>query len=267
MLLDFTEQLSKLFVCRLELLNSRFMIDPKLIEALRNASHTAVITGAGVSAESGVPTFRDAQTGLWAKYEPTELATPQAFRRDPKLVWDWYAWRRERVLAVKPNPGHFALAELARQCEQFTLITQNVDGLHQQAGSENVIELHGNIMRARCFDMHHVAESWPDDIDDQPPKCTQCNSLMRPDVVWFNEGLPTDALDGAMNASQNCDVFFSIGTSSVVQPAASMATIAAQNGATVIEINPTPTPLTHQADFVITEPSGEVLPEIVRELG
>ena len=224
------------------------------------------MTGAGVSAESGVPTFREAQTGLWETYDPTELATPQAFQRDPKLVWDWYQWRREKVLSVTPNPGHYALVELSRLFPRFTLITQNVDGLHQKAGSQNVVELHGSLLRAKCFERNHVAESWPNESPEQPPLCAVCQGLMRPDVVWFNEQLPTRALETAFDVARTCDLFLSIGTSSVVHPAAALATIAADQGATVIEINPNQTPLTTRANFALHGPSGEILPELVSAL-
>lgn len=236
---------------------------PALIDSLNNAKRVVALTGAGVSAESGVPTFRDAQTGLWEKYEPTELATPQAFLRNPKLVWDWYQWRREKVLAVEPNPGHLALVELAHLIPKFTLVTQNVDGLHQQAGSQDVIELHGSLMRAKCFDQHHIADCWPDDSECRPPVCPQCGSQMRPDVVWFHEQLPDKAINEALSVSQQCDVFLSIGTSSLVHPAAALASIAIQSGATVIEINPNRTPLTAEATYMLQGPSGEVLPDLI----
>lgn len=241
-------------------------ISSQLIETLKKAQHVVAMTGAGVSAESGVPTFRDAQTGLWAKYEPTELATPEAFESNPKLVWDWYAWRKTKVENVSPNAGHKALVEMANLVPQFTLITQNVDGLHQQAGSEPVHELHGNIMRARCYGQNHVAAEWPDDSEQQPPRCKECNGLMRPDVVWFNEGLPPHALKSAKEAAEKCDVFFSIGTSSVVYPAADLAIDAINKGAVVVEINPNETPLTPYAKYSLSGPSGKILPLILKEL-
>lgn len=246
---------------------SQFDIPRDLITAIRNASHVVAMTGAGISAESGVPTFRDAQTGLWAKYEPTELATPSAFKRDPKLVWDWYLWRRDKVNNVAPNPGHFALVELAKLIPKFTLITQNIDGLHQRAGSEQVIELHGSILRTKCFDNHHVIDGWPEETTDQaPPSCSQCGSLMRPDVVWFNESLPQEAISTSAELTGQCDVFFSIGTSSVVHPAASLAFSAVENGATVVEINPNETPLSAQVTYLLNGPSGEILPAILSSL-
>src|SRR5678816_1770617 len=148
-------------------------IPAELVSLLRRTLNLAALTGAGVSQESGLRTFRDAQTGLWSQYKPEELASPEAFRRDPKLVWDWYAWRREAVKGVRPNPGHYALAEMERQVSGFTLITQNVDGLHRMAGSQNLLELHGNIQRVRCADCYTVAESWDDD-PDIVPRCKEC---------------------------------------------------------------------------------------------
>lgn len=236
------------------------------IETVAAANHLVVLTGAGVSAESGVPTFRDAQTGLWAQYEPAELATPGAFQRDPELVWNWYQWRHDMVSRALPNPGHTALVEFANRLPRFTLVTQNVDGLHQRAGSQDVIELHGSIMRARCFDNHHVANGWPVDTTRTPPRCEACGSLMRPDVVWFNEALPQEALQDAVEAAGGCDVFMSIGTSATVHPAASLAWTAIEAGATVIEINPRKTPLTPHASIHIEGPAGQVLPRILADL-
>src|SRR2546425_1040129 len=164
-------------------------IPAKLVQKLVAAKSVAVLTGAGVSAESGVPTFRDAQTRLWAKFSPEELATPRAFRRNPRLVWEWYEWRRERVADGEANPAHLALAQMEVLFPQFQLITQNVDGLHQRAGSRCVIELHGNITRTKCFDEGTVVSSWPD-TGEVPPKCPNCGGWLRPDVVWFEEPMP-----------------------------------------------------------------------------
>lgn len=234
-----------------------------LLEILRDAQHIVVLTGAGVSVESGIPTFRDAQTGLWARYRPQDLATPEAFVRNPKLVWDWYAWRRELVRKTQPNPGHYALVEMQRHAAQLTLITQNVDGFHQQAGSKDVIELHGNLFRTKCFQEDTVVETWVE-TDVTPPLCPHCGGFLRPDVVWFGEPLPEAASEAATRAATACDVFFSIGTSGLVEPAASLARIAQQQGAHVVEINPTETPLTRWASFVLPGPSGEVLPALVK---
>jgi len=233
-----------------------------LVSLLRGSSSFVALTGAGVSQESGLRTFRDAQTGLWAQYKPEELASPEAFRRDPKLIWDWYAWRREAVKGVRPNRGHYALAEIEKRTPEFTLITQNVDGLHLMAGNQNVLELHGNIQRVRCADCYTFTETWDDDTESVP-RCRKCGGLLRPDVVWFGEALPRSQLEAAVEAARSCHVFLSIGTSGVVQPAASLAFAAHNRGAVVIEINAEPTPLTSKADYVLEGKSGEVLPALV----
>ena len=195
-------------------------IPPTLISTLANAKHIVVLTGSGVSAESGVPTFRDAQTSLWEKFRPEDLATPEAFSRNPGLVWQWYAWRRELVAEAKPNPGHTALAQLESRAKKLTLVTQNVDGLHQRAGSRVVLEFHGNITRNRCFSenvpIDGAALSQPD--DDMPPICPRCGGWIRPDVVWFGEAIPLSVLEQAFQAASNCDVFLSAGTSLLVYP-------------------------------------------------
>lgn len=239
-------------------------IPDELIKILRGAERVAVLTGAGISAESGVPTFRDAQTGLWAQYRPEQLATPQAFQRDPRLVWEWYTWRRNLVSAAKPNPGHRSIVIMEKRVPKFTLITQNVDGLHQRAGSQVVVELHGNIERNKCSREGIIRT--PDAKDKGiPPRCPACGSYLRPDVVWFGESLPEQALERAWRASGNCQVFFSIGTSAVVQPAATLPLIAQEAGAIVVEINPGETPLSRQVDHHIDGPSGLVLPEMVTQ--
>jgi len=233
-----------------------------LIQQIATAVRVCVLTGAGVSAESGVPTFRDAQTGLWEKFKPKDLATPSAFQRNPKLVWEWYAWRRKLVSGVQPNPAHMALAEMERLFPRFHLIPQNVDGLHQRAGSRNVLELHGNITRTKCFDEGTVVDEWPESAE-VPPRCPRCGGMLRPDVVWFEEPLPEREITEAFAASRACDVFLCIGTSAVVYPAASLPIEALEAGATVVEVNPEPTPFTHRAHFVLAGPAGKVLPELV----
>lgn len=238
------------------------VVPDELIQRLRTVRRVVALTGAGVSQESGLRTFRDAQTGLWAQYRPEELASPEAFRRDPKLVWDWYAWRREAVKAVRPNPGHYALAQIEKRVPEFTLITQNVDGLHRMAGSQNLLELHGNIQRVRCAECYTFTEIWDDDTE-AVPRCRACGGLLRPDVVWFGESLPRDQLEAAVEAARACDVFLSIGTSGVVQPAASLAFAAHNRGALVVEVNAEPTPLTSRADYVLQGKSGEILPGLV----
>lgn len=240
-------------------------IPPALISALQNARHVAVLTGAGISAESGVPTFREAQTGLWAKYNPEELATPQAFQRNPRLVWEWYAWRRELVAQAEPNPGHLALAELEQRVPKFTLITQNIDSLHHRAGSQSIIELHGNISRTTCFAEGRVIESWPE-TGEVPPRCPHCNSFLRPDVVWFGESLPQQALQAAFAAAEQCDLFLSIGTSALVQPAASLPLVALERGTVTVEINPDTTPLTPHVTHALQGPAGQILPALVKGL-
>lgn len=240
--------------------------DPRLIAALRKANRVAVLTGAGVSAESGIPTFRDAQTGLWARYRAEDLATPEAFVRNPRLVWDWYAMRREGVGQAAPNAGHLALVDLERQVVArggaFTLITQNVDGLHVAAGSQNVIELHGNIRRVKCFDCGRIAQRW-EPTDDPPPRCAECCGPLRPDVVWFGERLPADALDAAWAAAEACDVFLSIGTSGLVEPAASLPRAALRRGATLLTINLDVETRSAPPRFDINGKAGEVLPALV----
>jgi NAD-dependent deacetylase len=246
--------------------NNPYMTIPaELLQRLAAAKSVTVLTGAGVSAESGVPTFRDAQTGLWAKFRPEELATPRAFRRNPRLVWEWYEWRRKLVAGAKPNPAHLALVSMESLFLRFHLITQNVDGLHQRAGSRNVIELHGNITRTKCSDEGTIVSSWKH-TGDVPPKCPACGAMLRPDVVWFEEPMPEEEMRQAMTASTHCDLFFSIGTSTVVYPAAGLPSEALCSGATVVEINPQPTPFTAQAHFALAGAAGIVLPELVKAL-
>lgn len=240
----------------------RVDIPELLIDALRDARHVCVLTGAGVSAESGVPTFREAQGGLWSDYSPEDLATPEAFLANPELVWRWYRWRRELVAAAQPNAGHRALAQLAERLPGFTLVTQNVDNLHQRAGSRDVIEFHGNLFVDRCFSEGTIANvKHPGDV----PICPECGGFLRPGVVWFGEAIPQRALDDACAAAAGCDIFFSVGTSSQVFPAAGLATLAAGHSALLVEINPTPT---GAADFDVTiaGKSGIVLPELLELL-
>lgn len=234
---------------------------PELIAALRTAKSIVVLSGAGISAESGVPTFRDALTGLWAKFNPEDLATPQAFRANPKLVWDWYAWRREQVKDVEPNAGHLALAEMERHVDSLTIITQNVDSLHQRAGSTRVVELHGNISRVKCSKEGTPYKEWVE--NGAVPLCPACGAFLRPDIVWFGEQLPREQLAQSYDECDRANIFFSIGTSSVVQPAASLPIYAQNAGALLVEINPEDTPLTKDAEFVLRGASGVVLPELL----
>jgi len=219
-----------------------------------------VLTGAGISAESGVPTFRG-PGGLWRTYRAEDLATPYAFDRDPKLVWEWYDWRRGVIGACQPNTAHETLAEMESRLDDFILITQNIDGLHRLAGSRNVVELHGNIWRLRCT--RGCRSPWEDrsvPLAEIPPHCPHCGALARPDVVWFGESLPAEALEAAFAAAQRCQVMLVVGTSAVVQPAASLPLVALQRGAYVVEINPQPTPLSDSMDQVLHEPAAVALP-------
>lgn len=234
----------------------------ELIQRLRTAEHITVLSGAGISAESGVPTFRDAQTGLWAQYDPQELATPKAFERNPRLVWEWYAWRRKLVAETTPNQGHLALAMMEKWVPNVTVITQNIDSLHQRAGSAIVIELHGNLARVKCLEEGRIVEKW-DESEDLPPRCPFCGAYLRPDVVWFGEMLPPHALNQAMEAARGADVFLTIGTSGIVQPAASLPLLAIDAGALAVEINPSETPLTQWMNYSIQGNAGKVLPALI----
>lgn len=246
-----------------------------LAQRIAAARHVACMTGAGVSAESGVPTFRGAG-GLWEGHRVEEVATPEAFTRDPELVWRFYLARRQGLLAVKPNPAHHALVELERRCPQFDLITQNVDGLHHLAGSRKLIVLHGEIWIDRCMRCGHEERVGPKGwepagrdervVAAELPRCVACGGLARPGVVWFGEMLPPDAMQRASQAARSADLFLVIGTSSIVEPAASLAHVARQYGATVVEINLEPTPLTPHADATLLGKAGEIMPRVVAEL-
>jgi NAD-dependent deacetylase len=233
-----------------------------LVGRLAVPSRVVALTGAGVSAESGVPTFRDAQTGLWARFRPEELATPEAFEADPAMVWAWYEWRRDLVSAASPNPGHQALAAFEALLPEFTLITQNVDGLHARAGSRSLIEFHGNLFANRCLagcgELATVPRPCP-----EPPRCPRCGAWLRPGVVWFGESIPVEALQAAKAATDRCEVFLSIGTSALVQPAASLALRAHDCGAMVVEVNIAPSGLDGVADYRLAGPSGELLPRLL----
>lgn len=208
--------------------------------ALRAAEHVCILTGAGVSAESGIPTFRDALTGVWANHSPEQLATPEAFAADPDRVWTWYAERRKLARRAQPNAAHVALALLATRISHCTLLTQNVDDLHARAGSRDVVALHGSLMRMRCSEGCSPATQVPPDAEPtRPPACDRCGAPMRPDVVWFGEALPTGAFERAQAAAVACDVFLSVGTSNIVAPASGLPWLAAAHGATVIVVNPT----------------------------
>lgn len=241
-------------------------IPEELGSRLAKAESVAVLTGAGISAESGVPTFREAQTGLWARWHPEDLATPQAFQRNPRLVWDWYRWRRQLVRDVEPNSGHLALVELERRVSDFHLSTQNVDGLHRRAGSRNLSELHGNLFRDVCA-YEGIDVDLPAADDELPPRCPRCGGPVRPGVVWFGEPLPRAELLEAESAAAGCDVYLLVGTSGLVQPAAGLPLSARRAGAYVVEINPETTALTESVHCSIRGLAGDVLVSLLERLG
>ncbi len=233
----------------------------KISKILIQRPSIVILTGAGVSAESGVPTFRGPD-GLWRQFRAEDLATPEAFARNPGLVWEWYDWRRQKIYNVEPNPAHVVIAKWEKYFPFFVLITQNVDGLHQKAGSTKIIELHGNIWKVRCTKEGKVFENRQVPLSQIPPLCPDCGSLLRPHVVWFGEALPSDVFEASLQALYHTKVMMVIGTSALVQPAASFPLIAQQNGAILIEINLEPTPLSSYADFTIYGKAGKILPLI-----
>jgi NAD-dependent deacetylase len=228
-----------------------------------SAQRIAVLTGAGMSAESGVPTFRDAQTGLWARFDPQQLATEEAFRANPSMVWDWYAYRRDLIAKVTPNTGHLALADFGRRHPaRLTLITQNVDGLHQRAGSAGVLALHGNIFEDKWVDAPKACCNQDAAAAGSPPYCDRCGNLLRPAVVWFGEALPMQTLDAAQAAAKSCDLMLVVGTSGVVYPAAGLAHMA---GGRVVIVNPEPTELDDAADAVLRGTAAQLLPALLAD--
>jgi len=242
-------------------------------ELLKGASRVAVLTGAGMSAESGVPTFRDALTGWWARYDPMELATPQAYQRDPARVFGWYVYRWRLARAVEPHAGYRALAAMAARFDRLAVVTQNVDGLHQRAGSKDVLELHGSLEDFRCTGDGHpyyadrlLELDLPDEGDVEPPACDACGSPIRPGVVWFGEQLSEMTIGRAWEEVAHADALLVVGTSSVVYPAAALPGVALEAGAKVIEINPDQTPLTPQATHWWGAPAGQALPALKQVL-
>jgi NAD-dependent deacetylase len=237
----------------------------KLLDKLASASAVAALTGAGISAESGVPTFRGSE-GLWKKFKPEELASFDAFIKNPDLVWEWYAYRKKLIAEVKPNPGHYALAEMEKLFREFAVITQNIDNLHRRAGSTRVHELHGNIERNYCINCGRRYRNEELSSTASAPRCIDCGGLIRPDVVWFGELLPTNEWELADRASRNADVFFSIGTSAIVYPAASLPLAAKESGAYIVEINAEVTPLSDIAQESLIGKAGEILPRLVEAI-
>jgi NAD-dependent deacetylase len=233
--------------------------------AVARSKRLVVFTGAGVSKESGIPTFREPETGLWARYDPMELATPEAYLRDPAFVWGWYEHRFGVAAKAEPNPGHLAIAELERLLPEVAVVTQNIDGLHQRAGSLDVVELHGTMHSFKCVHGRHSGYRWEDVAgqQDKPPRCPECGDHLRPEVVWFGEALPQEAIDRAQRLSAGCDVMLVVGTSGVVFPAAAMPLIAKEAGAVVIDVNPERDALAQRCDLFLAGPGGEVLPQLV----
>ena len=248
--------------------DSQNLLPESVLDRLLNANSVLVLTGAGMSAESGIPTFRDAQTGIWAKFSPEQLATPRAFALDPQRVWSWYEDRRGKVRAAQPHPGHSALVELETVFPALTIVTQNVDGLHQRSGSSHVIELHGNILRSVChLTSKPIDDAWIAQSNDCPPVSPWAKGgLARPDVIWFGEALPAEAMNAAMEAAIRCDFCFSVGTTSLVQPAASLPLLALEHGACLVEINPQETPLSMHASHCMRGAASEQLSSLLRQI-
>jgi NAD-dependent deacetylase len=246
----------------------QLLLSNDLLNRLGRARNVVVLTGAGMSAESGVPTFRDAQTGIWEKFRAEDLATPQAFAANPERVWQWYEERRAIIRSARPHAGHHSLVVLESLIPNLSLVTQNVDGLHQLAGSKNVTELHGNIFRSKChISGRPISAEWlAGSAHAVPPSPYVSRGFARPDVVWFGETLPRQALETALRASEHCDFFISAGTTSLVQPAASLPMLALEHGASVIEINPHETPLSPHAHQCLRGLASEVLGKLVNQL-
>ena len=252
-------------------MNQNPLIPSHLGLVLKAAKDVVIFTGAGVSAESGIPTFRDALTGLWERFDAQDLATPGAFRKDKELVWGWYEWRRMQVLKAHPNPAHLAIAELSQHVPKLTVITQNVDDLHERAGSRNVVHLHGSLHQPRCFACGH-AHVFPLEVPQEPeggrrlkpPVCCRCGGYVRPGVVWFDEDLPQRELHAANAHAKGCDLFFSVGTSGMVSPAAQIPMLAKQAGAKLVQINPTATQLDAVCTWSLHGAAGEFLPQLLQ---
>ena len=236
----------------------------KLQSLLIPSTRVVVLTGAGISAESGVPTFRG-QDGLWNQYRVEDLATPQAFAVHPKRVWEWYSWRRELISRIEPNPGHLAVAKFERFFSDFCLVTQNVDGLHDRAGNKRILRLHGDIWEVRCVSCGLSRIDCQAVLPSLPPLC-ECGGMLRPGVVWFGEMLPVDVFEQAVGATRSCDLFFSVGTSAQVFPAAQLPGIAKQHGAYVVEVNIEPSAAAGKAHEVLLGKAGEILPTLATSL-
>ncbi len=231
-----------------------------IADKLKNAKKIVFVTGAGISQESGIPTFRGTD-GLWRKHDPMQLATIDAFYDNPKLVWEWYEDRRKNILQAKPNPGHSAIAELEKY-KEVTVLTQNIDGLHQRSGSTKVLELHGSIIRIKCS-VCNFKDNIPTSFDELPQKCSSCNNILRPDVVWFGEPLPQDVWNHAIFEAKSCDVMIIAGTSLVVSPANTLPVYAKQNNALLVEVNPEETIMSSEMDLSLKMTSAKALPNLI----
>lgn len=247
-------------------------MDPltKAAEALRSAQHIMVFTGAGISAGSGISTFRDRLTGLWERQDPQRLETAQAFRENPALVWGWYLWRRQQVMQAQPNAAHRAIHRLSGSGRSVTVVTQNIDDLHERAGNQDVLHLHGNLMHPKCFACHrYVAEPLDFPVTPtegaliEPPRCRRCNGRLRPAMVWFGEDLPPGAWKTASRAARQCDALLSIGTSGVVRPAADLPDIAMASGAVVIHVNTLDVSMNGPNEIMLIGPAEKAVPHLI----
>lgn len=243
------------------------------VDALQKAKKVVFFTGAGISADSGIPTYREKLSGLWSGYDPRDLETAKAFRENPSLVWGWYLWRRQRVAQAEPNAGHLAVSRMASSQRQVSVITQNVDDLHERAGSLNVVHLHGSLAMPECFACHRLAPVPPDQkvVPDagaliEPPRCQRCNGRMRPGVVWYGEDLPPKAWKTAVNLVKGCDLLISVGTSGIVMPAANIPDLALASGASVIHVNKTDVSMAEQNEYMLVGPAAEILPMLLDRL-
>jgi NAD-dependent deacetylase len=242
-----------------------FTVPEEVLHRLKRARRVVVLTGGGMAAEAGVPSFRDSHTGPWAQYDVSELATPQAFLRNPRLVWEWYDFRRRAADAARPSAAHYALVDMEQFYPSFLLITQTIDSLHWRAGSRDLVELNGCLRRSRCYEAGHTVHSWDDD-GDLPPRCPHCGSQLRPDVVLFGEGLPQTELRKAQGAVERCDLFLTVGAVGAIEPVASFPFVAKRVGATVLSIGPEESIYSLMADYVVPAAPGAVLPELVRQV-
>jgi len=237
-----------------------------VLHRLKNARRIVALTGGGMAAESKIPSFREAHVGEWAEYDVSELATVQAFQRNPRVVWEWYEHRRRVAEAAEPSPAHYALVDIEQHYPTFTLITQTIDGLHWRAGSRDLIELNGCLRRSRCFEAGHVISAW-EDVGETPPRCPHCGSILRPGVVLFGEGLPEWELRKARAAVEQCEVFLCVGAVGAIEPVASFPFVAKRVGALVLAIDAGESIYTLMADYVIAQPLSEVLPDLVQLVG